>query len=474
MRYFIPFLIPVLAGMAACASVNEQAGFESVSETVLAKTESAIVWDRDEAVEETVAALLKEPLTPESAVRAALINNPEILAANRDLTVAEARKVRAGLLANPEVHAEFKFVLDGPGEILELGLMQDVLKAALIPQRKAAARAQFEAAQSAVIGAVLDLALDVKKAFYSHRADLAVLDLMESTHLGYEAAYDMAKRLRVAGNITELDLKTREAALELSRLDVERAKTDAAVSRERLNALMGLGMGDIDWEADPEMPSVSDPVSNKDPIHADYEQQAVKNSLELAEARSGIEAASKRVEIAKVTSVIPGLSLGAAAEQETDGAWLVGPAVSFPIPLFDRGGAQRAEARAELQRRKHLYSALENKVRVSVRTAYKRLDTERKRARYYMETVVPLYEEITRQYQLQYNAMQIGVFRLLEAKQREIDIKKLSILALRDYRIAEAEFEQILNGRLIRRNAAYSASGTDSPIPFSGAGNASH
>ena len=470
MRFFIPFLIPVLAGIAACASVNEQAGFEPVSETVLAKTDDTIVRDRDEAAEKTVADLLKEPLTPESAVRVALINNPEILAANRQLTVAEARRVRAGLPANPEVHGDFKFVLDGPGEIIELGLMHNVLQAALIPQRKSAADAEFKAAQAAVIGAVLDLALDAKRAFYSHQADLAVLDLMESTHLGFEAAYDMAKRLRVAGNITELDLKTRQSALELSRLAIERAKTDVTVSRERLNGIMGIGTGDVDWEAESEMP----PVSDEADIPADYEQKAVENSLELAQARHGIEAASKRVEITKVTSVMPELSLGAAAEQETDGAWLVGPAISFPIPLFNQGGTQRAEARAELERRKYRFAALENEVRVAARTAYKRLETERKTARYYADTVVPLYEEITRQYQLQYNAMQIGVFRLLEAKQREIGVKRQSIFALRDYWTAKAQFEQILNGRLIRSNTTEPDSATAGPMPLSGTGSASH
>ena len=53
--------------------------------------------------------------------------------------------------------------------------------------------------------------------------------------------------------------------------------------------------------------------------------------------------------------------------------------------------------------------------------------------------------------QLQYNAMQLGIFQLLQAKRQQINTGILYIETLRDYWLARTELEQILNGRLMDR-----------------------
>ena len=64
--------------------------------------------------------------------------------------------------------------------------------------------------------------------------------------------------------------------------------------------------------------------------------------------------------------------------------------------------------------------------------------------------MLPLRHEITEQTQRQYNAMLVGAFQLLQAKQAEFEAGVASIDALRDYWIARTELEQIQSGRTSR------------------------
>ena len=50
--------------------------------------------------------------------------------------------------------------------------------------------------------------------------------------------------------------------------------------------------------------------------------------------------------------------------------------------------------------------------------------------------------------QLQYNAMQIGIFQLLRDRERQIETAVAYVEALRDYWLARADLVQLSTGRL--------------------------
>jgi outer membrane protein, heavy metal efflux system len=62
--------------------------------------------------------------------------------------------------------------------------------------------------------------------------------------------------------------------------------------------------------------------------------------------------------------------------------------------------------------------------------------------------MVSLYRRVTEQTQLMYNAMQVGVFELLEVKRQELEMERRAVQELKNYWIARAELEQLLSGRL--------------------------
>jgi cobalt-zinc-cadmium efflux system outer membrane protein len=62
--------------------------------------------------------------------------------------------------------------------------------------------------------------------------------------------------------------------------------------------------------------------------------------------------------------------------------------------------------------------------------------------------VLPLRERIVREMQLQYNAMQVGVFELLRAREQQIQAAIAYVDALLDYWLARTDLEQLLSSRV--------------------------
>jgi cobalt-zinc-cadmium efflux system outer membrane protein len=157
--------------------------------------------------------------------------------------------------------------------------------------------------------------------------------------------------------------------------------------------------------------------------------------------------AGEQVGATRVTALVPESSLGGGGERE-EGGWEVGPVFEFPIPLFDQGQARLGRAMAELRRAQQEYYALGVQIRATVRTVHERLQGAQDRARYYRDILLPLRERIVNETQLQYNAMQLGVFDLLRAREQQIQAAVAYIETLLDYWLARTDLEHLLSGRV--------------------------
>ena len=62
--------------------------------------------------------------------------------------------------------------------------------------------------------------------------------------------------------------------------------------------------------------------------------------------------------------------------------------------------------------------------------------------------LVPLTQEVVTNTQLEYNAMLVGVFELLKAKQEQIEAGKSCVEALKDYWIARADLKKAVGGNI--------------------------
>lgn len=445
---FAGWLILGLLFFSGCTSIAPNAGFDDVKATVEERSRIQIFWnngtDLDQQAGEKLGSLLKGKLTADEAVQIALLNNRNLQALYSELGIAQADLVQAGLLSNPIFNASVMFPASGGGRPdLELGAALNFLNIFYIPLRKRVAGARLEEVKTQVAGSVLDFAGRVRSAFYLHQSNEQLLELRQAIVQALDASFEIARRLSAAGNITDLDLARERAQFEASKLALRSAEVAVRQSREELNILMGLWGKQTQWQSDQRLPEIPEqPVQTED-----LERRALENSVDLLNARQRIMLAGNQLGFNRWTAFVPELHGGPLAERE-EGSWELGPTLEFPIPLFYQGQARVGRAVAELRRSQQEYYALAVRVRATARAIQDRLEGSRDRALYYRDILLPLRERIVNEAQLQYNAMQLGPFQLLRAREQQIETAVAYIEALREYWLARGDIGQIVAGRL--------------------------
>jgi cobalt-zinc-cadmium efflux system outer membrane protein len=368
------------------------------------------------------------------------LNNRGVSAKLEELAITEAELVANRRLPNPTAEGAMRFDGDGSPE-LEVGAMLDLTDLVLLAPRSGAASAAVDAAKLAAIGAIIDLSFDARRAFYAYQAGAELLELRRTVLQAFEAAADLAVRMREAGNITELDLANQRSSFEEARLELQQAELAVASTREQLNALLGLWGHGVEWKAEPRLPQ---------PPERELETQALENaaiagSLDLAIAKQRFTAAARRVNVARAQGFLPELKAGVSAER--DEAWAVGPAVEIEVPLFYQGQGEIGVATAQMRQARNLYTDAAVGIRALARTTAVELKASREAALYYKHVLLPLKQKVVEQSQLEYNAMLIGLFQLLQAKRDQVQTASMYVQRLRDYWIARTNAEQLLAGR---------------------------
>ena len=447
-------LFPSLAGvllLGGCASVQPRASFPDVERGVAAATPYRVHWntggDADRAVASQVQAMLGKPLDVDAAVQIALLNNRHLQATYEELGVAQADLVAAGLLRNPLFDAGVRFS-KGDVATIDLGIAFEFLDVLFVGLRKDLAAAQLEVVKSDVTAAVLSTAGDVRRAFYDVQAAQQVVELRRQVEQATAASYDLAKRLRAAGNNRPLDVAYERALHEESRLALASAEAEVVEARERLGRLMGTWGKQNVWSVAGRLPELPVEEGASDGL----ERRAVENSLALRSSRARIVVVLRELGITRPLGYLSELEAGASAERD-DGEWEVGPAVSLPIPIFSQGQPAVARARAQLRQAEQSYYATAVDVRSLVRGTYARVQALRQQAAYYRDVILPLRQSIVEETQLQYNAMQLGAFQLLEAKRDQVAAAGTYLSLLRNYWAAKTELELGLSGRAFGSSA---------------------
>ena len=176
--------------------------------------------------------------------------------------------------------------------------------------------------------------------------------------------------------------------------------------------------------------------------------RAGQQRLDLAAAKQETLLLARSLNLTRSTALVDEAEVGVSTERDPDGERVTGPEISVPLPIFNLGHARVAAARHKLRESERRYEALEQQATSDVRIAYASMTAARRRFEHQRDVVLPLRQRIVQQSQLHYNAMIVGVFELLEAKQREIDAGREYVAALTDYWTARAELERAVGGRL--------------------------
>ena len=420
------YSILALLALTACVSVPRDAGMNEVQQAV---TQRGVAFTAQPRGGE---------LTADEAVALAIANNPRLQVALAELGVARADLIEASTITNPVFEFEIRF----PGEPYrpyELRLAQSLIELIQLPRRRALGRAAFDAAQMRVSSEVLRFAADVRSAYYDLLAATQHAALTRTTFDAAQASVEVAVKQHAAENITDLDLENEQALYEQAKLDLARADRSVVLAREAL--IRATGIRDGAWRLPDSFPPL--PASELD--QQQLEQLAAAQRLDLAIARREVDIARQTVPLARL-SMLEETVLDVHYEREPDGAHTVGPGIEFPIPIFNTGRAARTRAEAQFLRARHELSAIEAESASQLRAARAVLAEARARVEYYRDVVVPRRERIVGLTKLEHNAMLVGVFQLLQAKQNEMQARRDFIDAQREYWSARTDLDRALQG----------------------------
>jgi outer membrane protein TolC len=436
--------IAALVLLAGCATFSEDGGFGAVGEGVKARTGQQAVWVRSDKEADTVRARVKEllaqPLSAESAVQIALLNNPGLQAGYAELGIAEADLVQASRWRGPT----FSYArLRRGGEIeRERSVFFDLLGLITIPLSTRAEEKRFAVAKARATNDALRLALETRKAFFAAVAAEEGVRYVQQVKEAAEASAELARRMAAVGNWPRLNHAREQVFYAEATAQLARVMQVRAGAREQLVRLLGLWGEELQFALPARLPDL--PKAAREA--GDLEARALAGRLDVQGARRETEALAAGLGLTKVTRFVDLLEFGVLNNSETDKAKQRGWEIELRIPIFDFGGARTARA-------EHLYMQSVNRAaetairaRSEVREAYGAYRTAFDLARHYRDEIVPLRKRISEEMLLRYNGMLASVFELLADSREAVTSVNAYIEALRDFWLAESDLQAALTG----------------------------
>jgi outer membrane protein TolC len=433
--------------LGGCASFSPDGGLSGVNAvTAPAVGQEAVVLRSPEDAQAAalrVRALLAKPLSAESAVQIALLNNRDLQAAYNTLGLSEAAFVQASLPPNPTF--SLSRIAGSGGFEIEGKIVASVLNLATLPARAEIAQDRFHQAQLQAALETLRVATEARRAYYRAVAARAMTSFLEQARGTGEAAAELAKRLGETGAMNKLDQARNQVFyLELV-AQLATARQRAASERERLIRALGLWGAELDFKLPGSLPA----LPSRPRVLEAVEVEAVARRIDLQMARIEAALLAKSYGLTNASRFITLLDAGGIAKKTRENGDTLreyGFEVELQIPLFDFGEVKVRQAEESYRQAVNRLLAKAVSVRSEARDAYRTYRASYDLARHYRRDVLPLRKIISDETLLRYNAMQIDVFALLiEARQR-ITATSAALDAERDFWLAATDFSAALIG----------------------------
>jgi len=168
-------LLATLALLLGCASTSAKPAVEDVARDVKSRSGHAVRWKEntteDKEAAKAIAQLLARDLDADAAVQIALLGSPSLRAKLEELAIRQSDLVQAGLLKNPVFTlGRTAWEMEHIAPNLFATVEQDFLDILTLPMRKRVAATELEATKLEIGDHVLELAAQVREAFYTAQA----------------------------------------------------------------------------------------------------------------------------------------------------------------------------------------------------------------------------------------------------------------------------------------------------------------
>ncbi|MBO9647738.1 MAG: TolC family protein [Variovorax sp.] len=430
--------------LAGCASFSDDGGFNNVSALTKERTGQPVAVQRADsdrrAAQDRVAELLKQPLTADSAVEIAFLNNRGLQAKFGDLGVSEADYVRAGRLPNPVL--SFGRLSGGRDVEIDRAVLFNVLGLLTMPIASQIGQQRFEQAQYQAASDAVALAADVRRAYFDAVSAQELVRYYGQVKETADVSNELARRMLQAGNFNKLTQMREQAFYADAIAQFSRARHQATVDKERLTRLLGLSGEQVNFRLPERLPDL--PKQPTEPV--DAERVALEKRLDVLMARRDTEATAKSLGLTQATRFVNVLEAGYQNKSETGRPRSNGYEIELELPLFDFGSTRAARAEATYMQAVDRTAEVAVNARSEVRESYSAYLTAYELARHYRDEVVPLRKRISEENLLRYNGMLIGVFELLTDAREQVAGVTGYVQALRDFWVADTNLQTALTG----------------------------
>ncbi len=435
--------------LGGCASLSPDAGTSDVQGLVAGKTGPVdarlSMADKSQDAQTALAELLKEPVTAESAVRIALLNNAGLQGSLATLGVSDALRVQAGRLPNPHF-ALGRFRMGDEVEIERI-LSFNLIGLLSLPWKAQWQNQQHELAKLQAAQDVIRLAADTRKAWIMAVAAQQSAKYMQDVKEAAEAGGELARRMTRVGNWSKLRQAREQLTLNDATAQLARSQQAAFAAREKLNRLMGLWGTQTNYRLAERLPDLPKDVAQI----ADVEAQALSQRLDVRSAVAESSYVAGQLGFDKVTGYLDGLTLSATRTSVFDNAAQTkqskrGVELELPLPIFDWGGARNARSKAMYMQSAAKVRAVAINARSEAREAYFGYRSAYDLARHYRDEVVPLRKFIGDEMVLRYNGMLASAWDLLADSRAQVMAVNSTIEAQRDFWLAETDLQTALTG----------------------------
>lgn len=406
-----------LPAIAPERAVSDATGFEDAVTFLIA----------GEPVNVTQVAGDRLPL-PE-ALRRAVAHDPGLQAALARVRAALADAEQARLLPNPVLSVLLRFPSGGGRPEIEAGITESLLALLTRGTRSEVADHRLRASVAEAVARALDTLAEARDRYVRIQSLAIALPLLRERGALLERLEAIARERLNAGEGTRLDVTT--LAAQRAELDVEIAEAEAAEQDLRLELARRIGepSGAARWALD--LPATQPAMSLSEERLLSL---ATENRPEIQRIMWELHALNRERDLAGF-SPWEGLALGVGSERTP--TWSTGPAVTVPLPIFDRGSAAEHRANARLIEARHRLTEARRIAVEEVRRALEAYERTRQNLERTRTILLPLQRQRREQVEEVYRGGFADLTALLLAEQdlratqaRQVALEERAAIAL--------------------------------------------
>lgn len=443
--------------LSSCASFSPDGGVtvaaqaarhEFGMDVVALRSDEDVDWAKSR-----MAQLLRRPLTIDSAVEIALLNNRGLQSAFNRLGVAEAIMAREKLPPNPT----FSFSrLAGPlGSEVEGAIVANILALATWPARAEIAEDRFRAAQFEAAAETLRLGYEARRAYFRAVGAREIANSIGEVNRSTQAVAALARRLGETGAASRLDQAKDQLSSAETATRLASARLQASNERERLIRALGLWGMEVNFV----LPNALSPPPARPRSLPYLEQDAIDRRIELRTAHAELSALAKTLGLIEATRFINLFELSGGYKVKTESLpnpesgltettrfRFSGGAAAIQIPIFDFGETKVRQAEQSWLEAVNRLTKKAVDVRSQARQTYRNYRYAHEIAQFRKREILALQAIVSEEMLRRYNGMLVDAFPLLENARKRVLLQAAAIEAKRDYWLAETDLRAAISG----------------------------